>query len=437
MAHVHLVKRWLTFNAVGAMGVAVQLAVVAALARWGGLNYLAATAIAVEAAILHNFVWHQHWTWRDRRVTTARSIAVRLARFHVTNGIVSIAGNLAFATVLTGIFRFDPVVANAAAIAACSLVNFAASTTLVFRTAGVLVPVMLLGPAASAFAQPSDKALTAWKAYEASVDARYSIAGADRPARYFVQDALPASAGWRRAVLATGVTTAELDPPDVPGAQIHHWVGATFVPGVTLDEVLSRLQAEAGMEDRFYEDVVASRLLAREGDRLRVYMKLRRRTVLTVTYNTEHAVEYRRLGVRRASSRSVATRIAELADAATAAEREKPPGSDYGFLWRLNAYWRYEEVPGGVLIECESVTLSRRVPSLARPIVAPIVRRVARESLVRTLEAVRGVLSSKAPPAIGSVATYCRSGALEGCLNVTDKRTNLTSGTGPEVRFAL
>jgi hypothetical protein len=61
-----------------------------------------------------------------------------------------------------------------------------------------------------------------------------------------------------------------------------------------------------------------------------------------VTYNTEHSVEYRRLGGRRATSRAVATRIAELADAGTPAEREKGPGQDHGFLWRLNAYWRYE-----------------------------------------------------------------------------------------------
>jgi putative flippase GtrA len=138
MANVQVVRRWATFNAVGVMGAAVQLGVLAALVHWGGLNYLAATAIAVETAVVHNFVWHERWTWRDRRATTARSITVRLARFHATNGAVSLAANLAFITVLTGILTLDPVLANAAAIAGCSLINFAASATLVFRTPGVV-----------------------------------------------------------------------------------------------------------------------------------------------------------------------------------------------------------------------------------------------------------------------------------------------------------
>lgn len=133
MANVHLLRRWATFNAVGAMGVAVQLGVLAALVRWVGLGYLAATAIAVEAAILHNFVWHQRWTWRDRPATTARAITGRLARYHLTNGAISLAGNFAFMAALTGVLGLDPVLANAAAIASCSLINFAAGTALVFR----------------------------------------------------------------------------------------------------------------------------------------------------------------------------------------------------------------------------------------------------------------------------------------------------------------
>jgi hypothetical protein len=122
-------------------------------------------------------------------------------------------------------------------------------------------------------------------------------------------------------------------------------------------------------------------------------MKLRRSAIITVTYNTEHQVEYRRLGPRRATARSVATRIAELADAGTPREREKGPDDDSGFLWRLNAYWRYEELDGGVLIECESVSLSRNAPFGLRTLVGPIVERIARESLEKTLRTLRVVLS--------------------------------------------
>jgi hypothetical protein len=183
-------------------------------------------------------------------------------------------------------------------------------------------------------------------------------------------------------------------PPDIPDAQVHHWAGAVLVPHITLDRLLERLRTEAGHEAAFHEDVIASRVVARDGDRWRVAMTLRRTAVVTVTYDTEYAVDFRRLGPRRASSRSVATRIIELENAGTALERPKAPGADRGFLWRLNAYWRYEEVAGGVLVECESVSLSRRVPALLRPVVEPIVARIARESLVKTLLETRARLST-------------------------------------------
>ena len=86
--------------------------------------------------------------------------------------------------------------------------------------------------------------------------------------------------------------------------------------------------------------MLASRLLSRDNDRYRIYMKLRRSKIITVTYNTEHDVESRRLGASRAAARSVATRIAQLDNAGTPQEREQKVGSDSGYLWRLNAYWR-------------------------------------------------------------------------------------------------
>ena len=123
--------------------------------------------------------------------------------------------------------------------------------------------------------------------------------------------------------------------------------------------------------------------------------KVRRRSVVTVHYNTEHQVEYRRHGTGRASSRSVATRIAELEDVGSAAEREKPIGRDRGFLWRLNAYWRYQEVAGGVIVECESVTLSRGIPAVVRWMVRPIINRTARSVLSETLGSMARVLPAR------------------------------------------
>jgi hypothetical protein len=123
---------------------------------------------------------------------------------------------------------------------------------------------------------------------------------------------------------------------------------------------------------------------------------------VNATYNSDHTVEYRRLGPARATARSASTRIAQLDDPGTPQERERKVGSDSGYLWRLNAYWRYEAVNNGVLIECESVSLSRGVPTLLRPFITGVVEGLARESLERTLSGLRSLL-------IGQKSTGSRS----------------------------
>jgi putative flippase GtrA len=383
-----LLQRWTAFNLVGFIGIAVQLAVLATLLHGCHWNYLAATAVAVEAAVLHNFAWHQRWTWKDRHPASLRESAVRLLRFHALNGAVSLAGNIAITAVLASSFHMEPVAANAIAIVACALVNFAASDRLVFRsTAATAIALVGLTPS-TATAGPGGPAMAGWQRYESQVQEQLISSNP-----FFVHDRL-GPAGWRDEVMRGGVSLIKIDAPALPDAKIHHWVGAVLVPGITLDRVLATLKENAGSESRFYDDVVQSRLLARDGDRLSVFMKLRRTSIVTVTYNTEHRVEYERLTPTRATARSIATRIAELADAGTPTEREKRASEDSGFLWKLNAYWRYEEVPGGVIVECESVSLSRSVPLLVRPVANPIVDRIARESLARTLESVRVVLAS-------------------------------------------
>jgi putative flippase GtrA len=123
--------RWLKFNTVGAIGIAVQLAVLALLRGMLGVNYLAATALAVEAAVLHNFVWHELWTWRDRRSPDG-TVLWRLLRFNLSNGLVSIVTNLVLMRLLVGRLHMQYLIANLLSIAAGSLANFFLSDWFVF-----------------------------------------------------------------------------------------------------------------------------------------------------------------------------------------------------------------------------------------------------------------------------------------------------------------
>jgi putative flippase GtrA len=126
------IRRWLKFNAVGAIGVAAQLAALGIFHGWLRLNYLTATALAVEVAALHNFVWHERWTWRDRTGSTGCVLA-RLLRFNLSAGLVSILTNLALMRWLVGTHHAPYLIANLASVAAGSVANFFLSDLLVFR----------------------------------------------------------------------------------------------------------------------------------------------------------------------------------------------------------------------------------------------------------------------------------------------------------------
>ncbi len=122
--------RWLKFNFVGGIGIGVQLAVLTALKSGLHFNYLLATALAVEAAVIHNFIWHERYTWKDREKTAAP--LVRFIKFNLSNGLLSIAGNLLLMKLLAGFFHLNYLLANLLAITICSIANFLVSDRFVF-----------------------------------------------------------------------------------------------------------------------------------------------------------------------------------------------------------------------------------------------------------------------------------------------------------------
>jgi putative flippase GtrA len=125
--------RWLKFNLVGGLGIVLQLAVLLGLKSRLQLNYLLATALAVEAAVLHNFLWHERYTWADRVQPSWRRSLPRLLRFNLTTGGISIAGNLALMKVMVGLGHMNYLIANGISIALCSLLNFLVCEEWVFE----------------------------------------------------------------------------------------------------------------------------------------------------------------------------------------------------------------------------------------------------------------------------------------------------------------
>ncbi len=126
----------------------------------------------------------------------------------------------------------------------------------------------------------------------------------------------------------------------VPKGMIHHWRGAVLIPKVLLEPALPVIRNPLNRAD-YYEDVLESGLIEKREDAELIYLKLRRsQAMVEVAYNTEHQVDYQWHSETFTSSRSIATRIAEIVDLGKDTEHEKPEGNDRGFLWRLNAYWK-------------------------------------------------------------------------------------------------
>jgi len=387
--------RFLRFAVAGTGGFVVQIGLVAVLTTVLNVNYVMATLVAVEAAILVNFAWHENWTWNDRQRTT--SAIHRLIRFNALNAITSIFGSIFLTVFLVEVAGLPVVAANIASIALLSLTNFIGADRLVFRAGAVLI---VIGLASNAFA--NDEAMLQAKTvrdfakYVAAVEARSTASLAANEPFLQIERQSPAELARTIAALKRGeiivsraAARAENSSEiEIDGGLINHWRGTVFVPNVKLDHLLRVLQ-EPQIDQHKQEDVLSSRVLSRNGDTQKVFLRLRRTKFVTVVYDTEYDVEYKRLAADRALSNSISTKVVEIENAGTPRERALPEGNDHGYMWRLNSYWRYKQLDDGVLVEVESLTLSRNLPAIIGPLIRPIVSSTARESMSRTLASVR------------------------------------------------
>jgi hypothetical protein len=176
---------------------------------------------------------------------------------------------------------------------------------------------------------------------------------------------------------------------NVSGGMIHDWEGVVFIPGVKLDDVLKILQDYDHQATYYAPDVERARIESRNGNEFRVFLRFRRHKVVIVVLNTEHLVTYFRDSSVKAHSRSSATRIAQVDNPDGAKEKEKTPGDDDGYLWRMETWWRMEERDGGVYVQNQVVTLTRDIPTGLAWLIEPYITNIPKETLEFTLQATR------------------------------------------------
>ncbi len=272
-------------------------------------------------------------------------------------------------------------------------------------TAKAVIGAATIGVALAIFSQtvaaagPSPQALKAFNQYVAQAEAQIQQEESSQDTFLGLQ-AFPAPGTadleerLRRGEIV--VTSGGITPVEVPNGLIHHWVGLVFIPQATISQLFAILQNYDQMARYYSPDVAASRLLKRHGDDFHVSMRLREHKVITVMLDGIYDVRYGELDPAHQYSTSHSMQLFEVSDDRSSENGQASDGSDspsngmdHGFLWRTNAYWRFEQAGDGVFVEFESISLSRDVPTGWGWLIEPFIREVPRESLVFTLRATR------------------------------------------------
>ena len=179
------------------------------------------------------------------------------------------------------------------------------------------------------------------------------------------------------------------NPIGIQHGLIHDWVGTIFIPDTTAQKVVDVLQ-DFNNHSKIYADIVQSRLISRSDGEVSGEWRLRRTSpFLTLVLDVPEQEFYRKLSPGKWICRAYAKNISEIQNAGAKDEKKLPPGRDQGFLWRLYGYWSLQEMDGGVLTECRTLSLTRDVPSALAWIAKPFLQSIPRESLAATLKSTR------------------------------------------------
>jgi hypothetical protein len=242
-------------------------------------------------------------------------------------------------------------------------------------------PLFLLLAVNCVGASLSPSAERAYGIYVSNVEARLARQHA-RPGTYLVGEA-----GMRVEAVNGGTW-------QVSGAMLHHWRGAAFVPNATPQDLFAVLRDFSQYPRHYAPQVVAARALADNGETTTLALRFKEQKVLTIVLDGEYEVETKLFGNERGYSFSRSSHVWQIENFGTAHERRYPEGQDDGFLWRLNSYWSFTRLHGGLQMECEAVSLTRDVPPGLGWLIKPIVGNLPREALEFTLRATRNALTA-------------------------------------------
>jgi hypothetical protein len=272
---------------------------------------------------------------------------------------------------------------------------------IVFKSAPQLAAFVLFLASMADAAKLKPQAVEGWDRYVALTEARVDREQRDLPHFLWIdlmpeeqRKAAEAQLKSGQVVIDKLRTEDQGIPIKTPGALIHHWIGIVFIPKATMRQALALVQDYNNHYKVYKPEVERSQLISRNGNDFKIYLRYRKKKIITVVLNTYHDVHYFVVDAAHAHCRSYTTKVAEVEDPGTPREHERPEDDQGGFMWRMNTYWRFEERNGGVYVQCEAITLTRSVPVALRWLIDPYITSIPHESLTETMNHTRDALAA-------------------------------------------
>ena len=175
---------------------------------------------------------------------------------------------------------------------------------------------------------------------------------------------------------------------DTPKGIIHEWLGAAFLEGITLDQVMQVL-TDYDIHQDIFKEIVFSKLISRSGDLITTHMRFKIDGLLTVVTDSTNEVHIFRISDKKAQIFCHSKKINEIENYGEEDEKLLPEGNDRGLLWRVNSYITLLESDEGVAIECRSIHLTRDIPFGIGLFIGSFINSVPAESLESMLTALK------------------------------------------------
>jgi hypothetical protein len=285
--------------------------------------------------------------------------------------------------------------------------------------------LIIIGSSRSQGSELNGETLRAWDEYTQSLNARLT-AGSHATSFLWAEQSPERIRRLREGEVL--VAPVGENPKVVPHGLIHHWIGAMFLPDARLNDVLKVVRDYDRYKDVYAPNVVDSRILHRaDTDDVFSLLLLNKALVAKVALHAEFRSFYQHVDKNRWYSVGHSTRIREIDGYGQADQRELPPDTGHGFVWRFFNVSRFEQRDGGVYVELEGVALSRDMPSMLRWVVSPAIRSASRGSMLVSLQ--------KTQDAVRATSELAGSGRKQ--TDVEQRSASAEAITGSNLRTGI